>query len=176
MADSRNLWASLYNEAQDPDPARALGAIKRIHDHLEQWEKAAVKSAVAAGRAQGEYPSDILRQVSDVLGKRRCEVRADWFDRSHNHETLVFHTTRLGGYPEFDELRDTNGDVRPDVLQLLDTMLREMVEWYQTEGLGGREPDDPPVWHPPDWLALTVLWVVEQWLVSVGRSPGDTGN
>jgi hypothetical protein len=80
MVDRRNLWARLYDEAQDSDPLVALAAIKRINNIAGRWENKAVKSAMAAGRERGEASSATLRQIADVSGKRGWEVKANRLD------------------------------------------------------------------------------------------------
>jgi hypothetical protein len=77
MADRRNIWARLYDEAQDPDPMIALAAIKRINNIVRRWQNAAVGSAVLNGQARGERREDILRQISEVLDNERFAIKAD---------------------------------------------------------------------------------------------------
>jgi hypothetical protein len=80
MVDRRNLWARLYDEAQDIDPMVALAAIKQINGIAGRWDNRAAKSAIAAGRERAEPSSDTLRQIAEVLGKRGWEIKADRLD------------------------------------------------------------------------------------------------
>ena len=76
LADRRNIWASLYDAAQDPDPMTALAAIKRINNIVGRWQNAAVRSATSLGRERGEPLPYTLRQIADVLGDLGWERKA----------------------------------------------------------------------------------------------------
>ena len=76
MADRRNIWAALYDAAQDPDPVTALAAIKRINNIVGRWQNAAIGSALQLGQERGDTVPDVLRQISDALGDQAWAVKA----------------------------------------------------------------------------------------------------
>ena len=129
MADRRNLWARLYDEAQDSDPLLALAAIKRIKNIFWRWENKAVKSALTAGREHGEARSDTLRQIAQASGNRGWELKADRLDGGE----------RPFPAEAFDEIQRVL--VRAGFSEIESQVLAAKLRWEASRGY--RAPLDP---------------------------------